>query len=261
MPGGVEGPTELYRLFDVPNALPRTITPRRNFSVSQRACSRPNSRICDFTAGSRYRLGMVPFFPQRKTISVATLTSDTRISKLAIQHEKGNLTNTKMNSQLKTILSGTALLVAFLAPGTALAGLGATESETEARYGKGKEITAEPPATLARMYEQTGISIKAEFINGLVQKLTVTKQGKFTDEEINRWLKENAQGSSWSEVPQKLNPVAKSLVMRDWRRGDRGGASVHSGEKSSELMMMSGVFQSALLQQQGNSSPRVSPGP
>jgi len=128
---------------------------------------------------------------------------------------------------MKTLIFLT--ITALLLPIAAQARLGDTESELVARFGQpvarskalittqGRTIELGPELS----FRQDDWFIISDLIDGRCARISYSKRGEWTDEQILTVLTVNAQGAKWADVS---NPHLRNLS-RDWKRDD--GATAH----------------------------------
>jgi hypothetical protein len=132
-----------------------------------------------------------------------------------------------MPHPLKTLIFLT--LTALLLPISAHARLGDTERELVARFGqpvsRSKELIMAQGKTIELgpklMFRQGDWYIYCDLIDDRCARISYSKSGAWTDNQILTVLTANAQGAKWTEVS---NPNLRNLV-RDWKRED--GATAH----------------------------------
>jgi len=119
------------------------------------------------------------------------------------------------------------LLILFLVLiSPVFARLGENQDELVARLGQVKleskhYITAQgqiSPLGPALFFEKDQWNIQCDLIDGRCAKITYTKPGEWTPEQISTLLQNNAQGLPWRE------PSDSNKMIRKWTRSDGGTA-------------------------------------
>ncbi len=119
--------------------------------------------------------------------------------------------------------------IALLLPLSAWARLGETESGLTARFGqptgRSRTVTSVQGKTIelgpSLLFRQDDWSIICDLIDGRCARISYSKRGEWTDDQIQAVLTANAQGAKWTDVS---NAHLRNLS-RDWKRED--GATAH----------------------------------
>jgi len=129
-------------------------------------------------------------------------------------HFTGVIMRVSPNPMKKYLLSGFLLLAAAL---PALAALGETEPELEARYGKAAVVkNANDPANyVTRAYSTKDYIIMVTFVDGKSQDEHYASTKPLSEKEISDLLYLNKMGSRWQETLDKVRGEDRKWLLEN----------------------------------------------
>lgn len=128
---------------------------------------------------------------------------------------------------MKRRILGLVLLV-LLAASPASARLGETEAQLKARFGEPTMRGQHRISAQGKLRElgyllyfrQEDWSITCTVVDGRCMKISYSKRGDWTEEQIRTVLNSNTQSAAWKEVTRP----SVATFRRDWRRSDGSSA-------------------------------------
>jgi len=127
------------------------------------------------------------------------------------------------------MLKSALLFFVLIFPSVVFARLGESENELIVRFGKPvskvKETTSAqgkfPEIGMILTFRQGDWSIQCSLTDGRCSKISYSKSGDWSNDQILTVLNSNSQGARWSEIS---NDAIKNL-QRTWKRADGGIAT------------------------------------